>query len=189
MTFCARALCLSPTPEYVFAYPAIYPFALLNKALLARRTLDGIRDVQRLFRSATHLGAFRSGTAVKLSEVRVGGPRTMPLRLAATGAERAITIRDPSCHPYGRTVGRRFSDAVRLTELDRGQVYGFGHHSINLVERTHRRPVFGFHRKTACQEGFALRARHLRRLTDPSRSYASYPAALPHSASRTWTAA
>ena len=91
MTFRARTLGLRPTPKHVLAHPAIYPFALLNKALSAWATLDGVRDIQLLFRFAAHWGAFQgmrpSGSAT--CELEAG---TMNCERAATGPERVMAV-------------------------------------------------------------------------------------------------
>jgi hypothetical protein len=141
MTFCARALRLRTAPEDVFANPAIYPFALFNKALLAWRTLDCIRDVQLLFRSAAHWVPFevirrralrRATWWTEDCDAPTGGNR----RLSERSLSRSIL---PVLRQNG-TVGAQ-RDVVRLTELDKGLGTLFQHHPINLVERRGRRPV------------------------------------------------
>jgi hypothetical protein len=117
MAFCARPLCLRATPEYVFAYPAIHPFALLNKGLPAWRTLDGIRDVQRLFRIAAHLGAFRSDTA---QARRRASWRTEVMKLAANA--KGISRTAPQARPEWTPI--RYGNLRRAVERQSASVVG-----------------------------------------------------------------
>jgi len=104
VTFGTVALRLCPAPENVFAYPAIYPFALINKILAAFARLagfryaDSLRDIAHFVPSSgtVHAGGSYFGLVVNSIIAKTGQRELGRSRVGPTKRGRSQSGEDAS---------------------------------------------------------------------------------------------